>query len=544
MSSTYTTFAERFLGTIWRDQPAAATAMGVHDWDDQLGDFSVAGWEARLRHLADLERGAAGLDLGLLSPTQRVDRQLALGYCRLGQATMSARPPWKMDPGLYASLPADSLFPLLLREFAPLPLRARSALARLRLVPAVLAEGRRTLERPARIHTETAIEMAEGSRRFLEVVIPPVAERTPELSGALREAAGAAGEALRDFGRFLREELLPRSTGEFALGRALFDRILAEEHALDLNAEDLDRIGREAIRETKREMEAVAARIAPGVPWPVLVERAKRDHVPSPQGVRPAYEAAMERARQFVIYHELVTMPEEERLEVIDTPEFWRPLLPYAAYMPAGPFEREQQGFFFVTPVDATAPPEQQAKQLRGHNRYHIEVVALHEAYPGHHLQLLHANAHPSRLRRFFMNTVFCEGWALYCEQMMRELGFNEGGLGHLMQLRDQLWRACRVVADAGLHAGGMTVEEAARLLVEEARIEEPNAAAEVRRYTMSPTQPMSYLIGKRELLRLRDEYRARTAGRFTLRGFHDALLSHGSIPPAHVGREMLGGAA
>jgi uncharacterized protein (DUF885 family) len=318
--------------------------------------------------------------------------------------------------------------------------------------------------------------------------------------------------------------------------------MLTEDHALDLNAEDLDRIGREAIVQTREEMDAVAATMAPGASWPELVERGKAEHVGAPERVRPAYEAAMERARQFVIYHELVSMPVEESLEIIDTPEYWRPLMPYAAYMPAAPFEPVQKGFFFVTPVDTTAPPEQQAKQLQGHNRFHMEVVALHEAYPGHHLQLLHANAHPSRLRRFFANNVFAEGWALYCEQLMRELGFNEGGMGHLMQLRDQLWRACRVVVDAGLHAGGMTVAEAVRLLVEEARLEEPNAVAEVKRYTMTPTQPMSYLIGKREILQLRDLYRARMRDRFTLRGFHDALLSHGTIPPAFVRREMLGG--
>jgi uncharacterized protein (DUF885 family) len=541
MSGGYAAFVESFLSAIWQDQPAVATGMGAHAYDDQLGDYSVAGWEARLRMLAELERSAAALDPESLSPAQRVDRQLALSSTRLGQATMSARPPWKLDPALYAGLPADSLFPLVVRDFAPLPERARSILSRLRQVPAALDAGRRSLERPARVHTEIALEMAEGSGQFLQVVIPSLAEAVPEIGAALHEASAAAQTALRDYGRFLEEVLLPRSTGEFAVGRELFDRMLAEDHALSLNAEDLDRFGREAIAATKAQMEQVAARIAPSVPWPALVERAKSEHVASPEGVRPAYVAAMERARQFVIDRDLVTMPQNESLEIIDTPVFLRPLMPYAAYMPAAAFEEEQKGFFFVTPVDRSSPSEQQAKQLQGHNRYHLEIVALHEAFPGHHLQLLHANAHPSRLRRFFTNNVFAEGWALYCEQMMREQGFNEGGLGHLMQLRDQLWRACRVVLDAGLHAGGMGVAEAVRLLVEEARLEEPNALAEVKRYTMTPTQPMSYLVGKWEIMSLRDQYHARTRDRFTLRGFHDALLSHGTIPPAYVRQELFG---
>jgi uncharacterized protein (DUF885 family) len=549
MSSDFASFVEVFLTTIWRDQPPVATSMGAHEYDHQLGDYSAAGWEARLRHLAELERRAAGIDPGLLSPGERLDRQLSLGFTRLSQAVAAARPPWKLSPELYASLPADSLFPLIVREFAPLPERARSVLSRLRQVPEALAAGRQTLatadgpQPPARVHTETALEMAAGSAQFLRTVIPALAEAAPELAAGLRDAAEEAVEALSGFARFLEEELLPRSTGAFAVGRELFDRMLAEEHALDLNADDLDRIGREAIRQTKAELEEVAAEVELGVLWAGLVERARGQHVATPEEVRPAYEAAMERARQFVIDHDLVTLPEQAfSLEIIDTPEFLRPIIPYAAYMPAAPFESEQKGFFVVTPIDTGAPPELARRQLEGHNRYHMEVVALHEAYPGHHLQLVRANAHPSRLRRFFTNTTFCEGWALYCEQLMRELGFNEGGLGHLMQLRDQLWRACRVVVDAGLHAGEMTVEEAVRLLVEEARLEEPNAVAEVKRYTMSPTQPMSYLIGKREIMRLRDDDRARTGDRFTLRGFHDALLSHGTIPPAYVRQEMFAG--
>jgi uncharacterized protein (DUF885 family) len=541
VSSPFETLVDEFLATTWRDNPTVATAMGVHDDDDQLGDFSASAWETRRRHLAEFERRTAGIDAGTLSPAERIDHRLLTNHLSLTQAVWAARPPWSTDPGLYANLPADSLFTLLVREFAPLSERARSMLGRLRQVPSVIAEGRRTLDRPARVHTEIAAEMVGGSAQFLEVVIPSVAERVPEIGGELRGAAETAAAALKEYERFLREELLPRSTGEFAVGRALFDRILVQEHALDLDADDLDRIGREAVAETRAQMEAVAASIDGGMAWPELVQRAKAEHVASAGEVKPAYVDAMERARRFVIDHELASLPPGETLEIIDTPEYWRPLMPYAAYMPPAPFEPDQKGFFFVTPVDSMAPPERQAAQLQGHNRYHMEIVALHEAYPGHHLQLVRANRHPSRLRRFFTNNVFCEGWALYCEQLMRELGFMAGPTGHLMQLRDQLWRACRVVVDAGLHTRGMSVEEAVRWLVEEARLEQPNAVAEVKRYTTSPTQPMSYLIGKLQLLRLRDDYRAREAGRFTLRAFHDALLSHGTLPPALVREEMFG---
>jgi uncharacterized protein (DUF885 family) len=541
MSANFSAIVERFLDQMWRDSPATATTMGVHDYDDQLGDYSRAAWEERKRNLGDMERRVKALPAGMLSPSDQVDHLQLSRHLALTQAVWSERPPWELDPGMYANLPADALFTLLVREFAPLPDRARSMLSRLREVPQVLAQAQQNLTRPARIHTEIAIEMVAGGVSFLETVIPGVANEVPEVGDALRAAAAEASTALRGYEEFLRQEVLPRSDGEVAIGRALFDRMLAEEHALTLNADDLDRIGREMIAETQAELAAVASTIEPGTPWATLVARAKSEHVRHPAEVKPAYIGAMERAQQFVAYHDLVTLPVGAALEIIDTPEYWRPLMPYAAYFPPGAFEPDQKGFFFVTPIDTTAPPLQQQAQLQGHNRYHMEVVALHEAYPGHHLQFVCAHQHPSRLRRVFANNVFVEGWALYCEQMMQEMGFFQGQMGHLMQLRDQLWRACRIVVDVGLHTRGMTVEEGVRFLVEQAHLEEPNAVAEVKRYTTTPTQPMSYMIGKREILHLRDAYAARMGERFTLRGFHDALLSHGSLPPALIRKEMLG---
>jgi uncharacterized protein (DUF885 family) len=208
--------------------------------------------------------------------------------------------------------------------------------------------------------------------------------------------------------------------------------------------------------------------------------------------------------------------------------------------MSPAPFEQAQKGFFYVTPLDERLPPEKQEEQLQGHSSYKIAVTALHEAYPGHHLQLVKANRSNSDVRRVLGTTVFIEGWALYCEEMMYEQGFYTDPRIRLMQLKDQVWRGCRVLIDVGLHTQGMTYEQAVDMLVKRGKLERVNAEVEVNRYCMQPTQPMSYIIGKHQIMDLRKEYESWLGSKFNLREFHDKLLSYGSIPVAIVRKEML----
>jgi uncharacterized protein (DUF885 family) len=199
--------------------------------------------------------------------------------------------------------------------------------------------------------------------------------------------------------------------------------------------------------------------------------------------------------------------------------------------MPPGPYEERQHGLYYVTPVSAQLSREERAEALLGHNRYGMLLTNVHEAYPGHHLQLVKANEGSSIVRKLLENTVLIEGWALYCEQLVLDEGMTSDPRVRLFQLKDQLWRACRVVIDVELHTGAMTFDEAVAMLVDIAHLERPNALGEVRRYTQSPTQPMSYLTGKHQIMALREREKARLGAKFDLRGFHDRLLSYGSIP-------------
>jgi uncharacterized protein (DUF885 family) len=306
----------------------------------------------------------------------------------------------------------------------------------------------------------------------------------------------------------------------------------------EYTADEILEIGRDAKKTTETELERTGQIIDPKKTWRELIGELEEIHPTAPQ-LEETYRREMMAARDFVREKRLVTIPVGEELEVRPTQLFERPTLPYAAYMSPAPFEKKQKGFFYVTPIDETQTPEAQAAQLKGHPSYGIPVIALHEAYPGHHLQLVLANRNKNKIRRVMATTVFIEGWALYCEEMMHEAGFYSDPRTVLFKLKDQLWRACRVIIDVGIHTGAMTFDQAVVLLVDAAKLQKVHAEKEVTRYTGSPTQPMSYLIGKKQIMELRRDYQAKMAGNFQLREFHDRLLSFGSIPVALIRKAM-----
>jgi uncharacterized protein (DUF885 family) len=286
-------------------------------------------------------------------------------------------------------------------------------------------------------------------------------------------------------------------------------------------------------------MEAVAREIDPDKSVTDLLEESKADH-PAAEELLDAVRHEMDRIRNYVIEQEIATIPEGESLRVIETPEYLRPLIPFGAYWPPGILEEEQDGIFVVTPVDPNAPPEVQEEKLRGLNSAKLPILALHEAYPGHHLQLVYANLTETIPRRMgsFLATLFVEGWAFYCEELLEKTGYINQPFQRLGRLHDQLWRAARIILDASLHTKGMTLDEAVGFLVEEAQLEPGDALAEARRYTSSPTQPQSYLMGKLAIVDLVADYRqAHPAA--SLREVHDTILRQGSLPPRLMRRQL-----
>jgi uncharacterized protein (DUF885 family) len=266
-------------------------------------------------------------------------------------------------------------------------------------------------------------------------------------------------------------------------------------------------------------------------PWRELVNELQDDTPPDNQ-LLTAYRSELDAACAFVTDRDLVSVP-EGGVDVVPTPGFLKALVPFAAYDPPPIHLAQRTGRFYVTEPDASQPPEIRARQRRGHCRHSIPAMVSHEAYPGHHLQLLTAQGLGSEVRRHIWSPVMVEGWALYSEQLMDEIGFYRTEEARLFRLLNLLWRAIRVVLDVGLHTRGMTPAEAVDYLVEHLPIERPSAEAEVRRYCAWPTYQLSYAVGRRELLRLRDAYRERDPAGYSPRKFHDEVMRYGGLPVA-----------
>jgi len=508
------------------DDPVRATWAGLHDYDAELPDLTADGIaQSRANLRADIAR-LADFTPGDFKPDERLDHRLLSAMLQVDLRERTELEPERHDPSVYPSIAADGVYSILARDFAPLEQRLPSVVARLRKVPGVFAAAMQNLERSPRVWTEIAIDETKGTFEFFNETVSPLLANSAEGRAAL----AAAMDAVRDYERFLKERHLQRDVMAFAVGRDFFDYKLHHEHFLAYTAATLVEFGEEAIRLTQFRLQEVAARIDPASTWDALIDTLRND-TPSESSLLDEYRRSLDQARRFVVDRKLATMPPGESLVIVETPIFVRPTIPYAAYMAPGMFDVRQQGLYYVTPLDADAPPQSRREQLLGHNRYGMLLTNVHEGYPGHHLQLVHANRAPSLVRRYCDSSVLCEGWALYCEQMVLDEGISTDLRVRLFQLKDQLWRACRVVIDAKLHTGEFTFEQAVDMLVNVAKLERVNAIGEVRRYTQSPTQPMSYLVGKHQILDLRERERQRLGQEFDLHAFHDRLLSYGSIP-------------
>ena len=535
--------AERFIDRFMEEAPVAATEFGDHRFDDRLADYDKATLERQRREIKDVLEEFESFDTANFDVDARIDHRVT---CQVAKSALRGFEKFKehlRNPGTYCDECMGGVFLLLIKEFAPLEERLEKVLGRLRAIPEVLARGKENI-RPQEVPpvwNEVALESLQQGLGLFTVLIPALAQQAPKLATDLNSASQRAAQAFEDYARFLREEVAAKAQGDFAAGKELFEELLRENHMLDYRAEELLKTGWRLFEEMEKEIEDMAQRIDSRKTVRELLEKAKADH-PKAEELLDVYRREVARVRQFVAARGIVSIPEEESLKIEPTPPYLRGVIPYAAYMMPGPLEKVQQGIFLVTPVDPQSPEEEQEEKLKGHNYAKLPVTALHEAYPGHHLQLVYANSVGSLPRKLgaFISTLFIEGWAFYCEELMEQLGYIDKPLQRLGRLADQLWRAARIILDVSLHTGKMTVEEGIDFLVERAGLERSNAQAEVRRYTMSPTQPMSYLIGKLEILKLIDEYKKRHP-QASLKEVHDAVVSCGSLPPRLMRERLLG---
>ena len=541
MSETVRQFGalrEEFVEVTLRQNPVAATFAGIHDYDALLPDDSPEGVQERCAWLRDFDqRLVATVPWQSLPTEQRVDFAVMRSKVASMRADLEEIRRHTRNPAIYSEVALNGLFAVMARPFAPLEERKESILSRLMAVPDYLTAARANLTEVPAVFRDIAAEVNASGPGFVDSMAAELIRSFPGEAERIEHAASRARVGFIQYQEFLDRDLKGRVGGSFAIGERWMNYKLEREHLLPFDCQALSEMGRDHIERTRSALEDEARRIDPTQTWRDLVAAGKRRH-PEPLRLRDAYVAETARARLFLEQKGLMP-PGDSPIEIIDTPVFERPTTPYAAYLPPSPFDQDQTGYFYVTPIDLSRPKAEQEQQLQGHSFTSLVLTVIHEAYPGHHLQLHHANCAGSRLRRIADSNVLCEGWALYCEELMFEQGYHAEPLTRIFQLKDLLWRACRVVIDVGLHTGRMSFEQAVDFLVEQAMLERVNAETEVKRYTATPTQPMSYLIGKLMLPELREEAKRRLGPAFHLRDFHSAVLASGSIPPSLMDAEI-----
>jgi uncharacterized protein (DUF885 family) len=546
------------VGQTWiegaiRASPIAATQWGDHRFDGELDDIGPLGVARRAAHRASTLYDLAVIRDQAASPADQVDASLLRNEVMLGAWADEAAETYAWDPLIYTGQAGGSLYSLMARDFAPLPERLISATQRMQALPSYLAQARGNLDfaRTPRVHAETAIRQNPGAISIIDDMILSQADALPAADRArLTAAAEAAKAALLQNQRWLEEALLPEAQGDFRLGAALYDEKLARALNTPLSREAIKADALAAMAETRAQMYEIAAHYwagrtggppTPASPSPDQMQAAIDAALQVAYAARPARDTVvaeamrtLEESTRFVRERDLITLPDAP-VRIIEMPEFQQGVA--VAYCDSpGPLDQGLETFYAVSPIPASWSDEQTASFLREYNSRSIHELTVHEAMPGHYVQIWHSNRYPSTLRALLGSGTFIEGWACYAQDMMGEEGYFGGD--PLRALINKKW-ALRVIANAildiGVHVEGMEREEAMRLMTVEAFQEEREAAGKWIRAQVSSAQLPTYFVGWREHFALQAEAKARWAGAFSLKRYHDTVLSFGSPPARHV---------
>lgn len=524
--------------------PAEATRLGAHAYDHLLGSPDPDAIAAEIASREGFLRRAAAIDAAALDAEDRLDHRLLLADLETSLRRMHDLRIWERAPYWYIEQLGTAFGDLVRRSFAPAEERAAHLYARLIAAPAYLAQAARNLSPDAPpVYVEMGLVATRGLQQFLREAVGGFAATLPDsLQRDLQLATAAVQEALGAFGATL-ERLHGAARGSYACGPEHFDFLLQRFQLLDHDHRSLYVFGLEMVERDRARLEAYAKALDPQRSWAEQIDRVKERH-PQPEAFRDSYGHEMMLAREHCVERDLISIPEGEICHMVWLPSYLRASLPIAVMGTTPPFEAGMESEWLITPLDPEAPPERQKQHMRDNCYAFARSIALHEIYPGHHLQKVHhklvTKGRP--MRRYFSSPVFVEGWGLYTEDLFEETGFLHEPDVMLFKLRNALWRSVRVVIDTGLHTRGMRFEEAVAQLRDEVCLDTHMAEGEVRRYTThdNPTYPSSYLVGKTLIQELRARWREREGAAYTLRRFHDTLLGYGSPPVRLIAERML----
>jgi uncharacterized protein (DUF885 family) len=537
------TLEQRYVADRFADEPTDATNAGFHVYDDRLPDLSADAYGRRIAdcklQLHDLDE----LDMQRLSADDRADVGIMRAALETELAIDEEQELWRHNPSRYTSAASSAVYAILSREFAPLPDRMRFAIARQRAIPQLLAAGRENTTTVDEITGQLALTNMRGAISFFRTAVPAAFAGVEDsaLQAEFTSANDAAVAALEAYAAAMQAGPLAHPSGTYAIGPALFARRLELQEGRPIALEQYEKVGATTLAATQAKFVETAKRIDPSKSPPEVYEALGREH-PAAGDLMSTAQNHLASLRAFVESHDLVTLPAENDVRVVETPSFNRQTT-LAAMNTPGAFETvATQAYYYVTPVEPSWSDEQRAQHLAFYNRYAFPIISAHEVMPGHYLNfVLHKTQKLSLVRALAGNSSYTEGWAHYCEQMMVDEGLGDGDpKTRLAQLGLALQREARYIVGLREHTQGMTVDEGTRFFVDNAYLPEAVARREAMRGTADPLYGY-YTLGKLEVLKLRDDWRRKLGSAYTLQKFHDAFLAHGNAPIAIVRGLLLG---
>jgi uncharacterized protein (DUF885 family) len=532
-------------------QPTTGTLAGFHQYDAQLEPYDRASIAKQTAELHTFERRVSDFPKDGLDEWTSADRQLVLNNIQSALLTLETIRPWEKNPDYYSTGITGSAFSLIERKFAPPEDRLRSLIAREHQMPAALSAARQNLRDCPKIYTEIALEQLPGDIDFFRSDVPAAFSEVKDqkLLAEFKNSNAAVIDALGSYETWMKSDLLPRSKGDFRIGKDTFALKLLYDDMVSTPLDQLLQIGYADLHKNRAAFNALAHEVDPGkTPQQVLLMLGE-DH-PAPEQLLASFRDTFNGLIDFIRTKHIVTIPSDVRPTLQETPPFMRATTQASMDTP-GPFETHSTtAYFNVTLPEKSWSTERTSNYMHAFNRGTIVSTSVHEAYPGHYIQFLVLPEVHSKVRKLLGANTDVEGWAHYCEQMMLDEGYGQPGAGakdareakliRLGQLQDALLRDARFIVGIQLHTGNMTLEQARTFFVDEGYQSREIADVETKRGTSDPTY-LYYTLGKLEILKLRADVEKKEGAKFSLQNFHDEFLRQGFPPIAIIRRAMLG---
>jgi uncharacterized protein (DUF885 family) len=545
-----TAFFKHYLDELFRRKPYDATRLGDRRFDALLDDLSPkarAGWTELAR--TTLRELPERIDYKKLTRAGQIDFEIFQHDLTRTIWLAENTHPFEEDPRIYNEYISDSVYLLLTQSSLPKATNVKNCVARMAHIPSVVAAARESLKQPPRVFVETAIRQNRGAIAFYEHGIFELTVETPQVS-ELSPAARPVVDCLKSYQQFLENDLLPRAKGDWRIGKEKFAKKLDLELDAILSAEEVLREAEAEFARVETEMYVIArqlwSRVFPKAALPPddadgrratitrVLARLNQDHGKTEELVRDA-RTLVARIKTFITEHDILRLPELDRCQVVEMPEFQRGNT--VAYLnPAPPLDPKAASVYAISPPPRDWDSRRVASYLEEYNRYMLQLLTIHEGYPGHYVQLEYSNRNPSLIRRVLSSGVFAEGWAVYTEQMMLDQGFGAGDLGvRLNQLKWYLRTVANAILDHRMHCTGMTDEEALSFLTRRAFQTEGEALGKIIRAKQSSCQLSTYFVGRTAFYRLRQQIEREQGDHFDLGRYHEAVLDHGTLPVKYL---------